>query len=112
VLYSLHAATVSYGGQSPASVGWTCAQVELKGAPNWKACQLLAESVVNTSQATPCRMAPCALGKHQPPAHGRFYGLTGIFVLYNFLDLQHPLHLTNSWKRVINSVGLIGTMHK
>jgi hypothetical protein len=48
---------------------------------------LLAESVVNTSQATPCRMAPCALSKHQPPAHGRFYGLAGIFVLYNFSGL-------------------------
>jgi hypothetical protein len=78
---------VSYGGQSPASIGWTCAQVELKGAPNWKACQLLAESAVNTSQATPCRMAPSALGKHQPPAHGRFYGLARIFVLYNFFGL-------------------------
>lgn len=78
---------LAYGGRSPASVGRTQAQVELKGAPNWKACQLLAESVVNTTQVTMCRMPPCALGKHQPPAHGRFYGLAGIFVLYNFFGL-------------------------
>jgi apyrase len=32
-------------------------------------------------------MAPCALSKHQPPAHGRFYGLAGIVVLYNFFGL-------------------------
>lgn len=68
------------------------ADIVLVGEPDWEACKVLADAVVNVSswtQAVDCVEPPCALGRHQPPPHGQFYALSGFFVVYKFFGL-HP----------------------
>jgi hypothetical protein len=77
---------ISTGTETGASGG--AAQVVLTGAPNWVACKALADEVVASSENGTCKMAPCALGKHQPLPEGKFYGLAGFFVVYKFFGLS------------------------
>jgi hypothetical protein len=67
-------------------------QLRLLGAPNWEACQSLAEDIINSSSA-PCSVKPCALGKHQPYPNGQFYGLAGFYVVYKFFGLSQDAPL-------------------
>lgn len=68
-------------------------QLELVGAPDWEACQTLAEGVINASSSTPCESPPCALGKHQPYPQGQFFGLAGFYVVYTFFRLSQDAPL-------------------
>ncbi|KAG0616143.1 hypothetical protein M758_5G093100 [Ceratodon purpureus] len=80
------------GRRSPSTDVATGAQLQLLGAPNWEACQTLAEDIINSSSA-PCSVPPCALGKHQPYPNGQFYGLAGFYVVYKFFGLSQDAPL-------------------
>lgn len=79
--------------QAPGAEPARGAQVDLLGAPDWKACQALAEQVINSTEIGGCNVPPCALGKHQPLPQGQFYGLAGFFIVYKFFGLSHDAPL-------------------
>lgn len=81
------------GRKAPSTGEATVAQIELVGAPNWDACQALAEDIINSSSAQGCTLPPCALGKHQPYPQGTFYGLAGFYVVYKFFGLSQSAPL-------------------
>lgn len=68
-------------------------QIELLGAPDWDACQALAEGIINASSSLCHEDPPCALGKHQPYPQGQFYGLAGFYVVYKFFGLSQDAPL-------------------
>lgn len=77
---------------APSTEVATGAQIELLGAPDWEACQTLADGIINSS-SSPCGEPPCALGKHQPYPQGQFYGLAGFYVVYKFFGLSQDAPL-------------------
>jgi apyrase len=73
------------------------AEVTLIGKPDWESCRVLASSIISNgsrfSSLVPEPMGcdsehPCALGRHQPVPEGKFYALSGFFVVYKFFGLQ------------------------
>lgn len=89
---------LAFGSRSD-SMSDKVAQVELIGAAKWDACQTLVEKVINTSRGGVCAAPPCALGKHQPPPRGKFYGLAGFFVVYKFFGLKSAAPLNKLLKK-------------
>eukprot|EP01018_Ginkgo_biloba_P021381 Gb_19471 [translate_table: standard] len=87
-----HGRSLQNGGSSVGKERYSV-EIELIGDPNWAECQALAKSVVNASEwplstvNTNCKQYPCAWNKHQPQSHGKFYALSGFFVVYKFFDL-------------------------
>ncbi|EPS73668.1 nucleoside phosphatase family protein, partial [Genlisea aurea] len=70
------------------------ASVRLVGSPNWDKCVELAELAVNMSEwsdrggpAVDCKSHPCALDGHLPRPAGRFYVMSGFYVVYRFFNL-------------------------
>ncbi|KAG8639780.1 probable apyrase 7 [Manihot esculenta] len=67
--------------------------VQLIGAPNWEECSALAKVAINLSEwsnqtaAVDCDLQPCALPDIFPRPYGRFYGMSGFFVVYRFFNL-------------------------
>ncbi|KDP37807.1 hypothetical protein JCGZ_06709 [Jatropha curcas] len=67
--------------------------VQLIGAPNWEECSALAKVAINLSEwsnqstALDCDLQPCALPDVFPRPHGRFYAMSGFFVVYRFFNL-------------------------
>lgn len=67
-------------------------QVDLVGDPNWRKCADIAAQVLNFARfadpPTACNKSSCALGRHQPEPRGKFYALSGFFVVYKFFGLS------------------------
>ncbi|KAL5982594.1 hypothetical protein ACLOJK_016668 [Asimina triloba] len=67
--------------------------IELLGAPQWKECRKLAKIVVNLSEWSPsnpaidCQLQPCALSDDFTRPHGKFYAMSGFFVVFRFFNL-------------------------
>ncbi|KAF2317417.1 hypothetical protein GH714_022044 [Hevea brasiliensis] len=67
--------------------------VQLIGAPNWEECRALAKVAINLSEwsnqsaAIDCDVQPCALPDIFPRPYGRYYGMSGFFVVYRFFNL-------------------------
>lgn len=67
--------------------------VRLVGAPDWRKCSTLAKVAVNVSEwsntntGIDCDLQPCALGDNLPYPYGKFYAMSGFFVVYRFFNL-------------------------
>ncbi|XP_047978530.1 probable apyrase 7 isoform X4 [Salvia hispanica] len=67
--------------------------VQLVGVPNWAKCSLLAKAAVNRSEwsnssiGIDCGLHPCALAENIPRRRGRFYAMSGFYVVYRFFNL-------------------------
>lgn len=67
--------------------------VHLIGAPNRGQCSALAKAAVNISEWTnssrgiDCGLHPCALTENQPRPRGKFYAMSGFYVVYRFFNL-------------------------
>ncbi|KAK4797188.1 hypothetical protein SAY86_029514 [Trapa natans] len=67
--------------------------LKLVGAPNWKECSTLAKVAVNLSEWSnqnpgfDCDLQPCSLEEDLPRPHGKFYAMSGFFVVYRFFNL-------------------------
>ncbi|GAB2229447.1 hypothetical protein Droror1_Dr00023590 [Drosera rotundifolia] len=68
-------------------------RVWLVGASNWAECSSLAKVAVNLSEwldlslGIDCDVQPCALSEGLPHPHGKFYAMSGFFVVYRFFNL-------------------------
>ena len=75
--------------------------VTLVGQPKWEECRALAKKTVNLSEGsslTPvmdCGTQPCALPNGFPRPHGKFYAMSGFFVVYKFFSLTPDSSLKN-----------------
>ncbi|KAK4745749.1 hypothetical protein SAY87_012061 [Trapa incisa] len=67
--------------------------LRLVGAPNWEECSTLAKVAVNLSEWSnqnpgfDCDLQPCALQEDIPRPYGKFYAMSGFFVVYRFFNL-------------------------
>ncbi|OWM72263.1 probable apyrase 7 [Punica granatum] len=67
--------------------------LRLIGAPNWVECDALAKVAVNLSEWSnlspgfDCDLQPCALREDLPRPYGKFYAMSGFFVVYRFFNL-------------------------
>ncbi|XP_031109079.1 probable apyrase 7 [Ipomoea triloba] len=67
--------------------------IQLIGAPKWDECNALARAAVNLSEwsdqnpALDCEVQPCALKKTDPYPSGKFYAISGFYVVYQFFNL-------------------------
>ena len=67
--------------------------IRLVGAPKWDECSALAKIAVNLSEwsnlspGLDCEVQPCALADNLPRPYGRFYAMSGFFVVYKFFNL-------------------------
>ncbi|KAG8651650.1 probable apyrase 7 [Manihot esculenta] len=95
-----HCASDQQNSLSPVVVGRNSGKgvksgvpIQLIGAPNWEECRALAKVAVNLSEwsnqnaAIDCDVQPCALPDIFPRPYGRFYGMSGFFVVYRFFNL-------------------------
>jgi len=79
--------------------------VELVGAPQWNECSALAKVTVNLSEwssASPgldCNLHPCALASNFPQPHGKFFAMSGFFVVFKFFNLSADATLVDVLKR-------------
>ncbi|KAJ4963288.1 hypothetical protein NE237_023227 [Protea cynaroides] len=68
--------------------------VRLVGAPQWEECSALAKVAVNLSEwsdsnpGIDCELQPCALSDSLPRPHGKFYAMSGFFVVFRFFNLS------------------------
>ncbi|KAK9283098.1 hypothetical protein L1049_011328 [Liquidambar formosana] len=81
------------GGKKLGKGGKPGILVQLVGAPNWEECSALAKVAVNLSEwsdlspGIDCELQPCALNDNLPRPFGRFYAMSGFFVVYRFFNL-------------------------
>ncbi|KAL3652260.1 hypothetical protein CASFOL_001941 [Castilleja foliolosa] len=67
--------------------------VKLIGSPKWDECSALAKMAVNLSEwsvgkpGIDCEVNPCALDENLPRPIGRFYAMSGFYVVYRFFNL-------------------------
>jgi len=79
--------------------------VELVGAPQWNECSALAKVTVNLSEwssASPgldCNLHPCALASNFPQPNGKFFAMSGFFVVFKFFNLSADATLVDVLKR-------------
>lgn len=68
--------------------------VQLIGDPKWEECRELAKVAVNLSEwsdispGIDCEVSPCALSANLPRPYGKFYAMSGFFVVYRFFNLS------------------------
>ncbi|XP_042508959.1 probable apyrase 7 [Macadamia integrifolia] len=68
--------------------------VRLIGAPQWEECSMLAKVAVNSSEwsdsnpGIDCELQPCALSDSLPCPHGKFYAMSGFYVVFRFFNLS------------------------
>ncbi|XP_042489977.1 probable apyrase 7 [Macadamia integrifolia] len=68
--------------------------VRLVGVPRWEDCSALAKVAVNLSEWSDsntginCELQPCALSDSLPRPHGKFYAMSGFFVVFRFFNLS------------------------
>ncbi|KAF7829098.1 putative apyrase 7 [Senna tora] len=80
-------------GKKKGNKGESGTPVMLIGAPNWQECSALAKIAVNLSEwsnispGLDCEVQPCALRDNLPRPYGRFYVISGFFVVYRFFNL-------------------------
>ncbi|XP_042468773.1 probable apyrase 7 [Zingiber officinale] len=92
------AATPGFGGR-------TGTVVELLGTPQWEECNALAKLAVNLSAWThlsstvDCELKPCALSDDLPHPHGKFYAMSGFFVVFRFFGLSSEASLEDVLKK-------------
>ncbi|KAI5353566.1 hypothetical protein L3X38_006460 [Prunus dulcis] len=73
--------------------------VMLSGAPNWDECSKLARIAVNWSEwsnrnsGIDCDLQPCALPDGLPHPYGKFFAISGFFVVYRFFNLTSEASL-------------------
>ncbi|OEL29224.1 putative apyrase 7 [Dichanthelium oligosanthes] len=79
--------------------------VELVGAPQWNECSALAKVTVNLSEwssASPgldCNLHPCALASNLTQPHGKFFAMSGFFVVFKFFNLNADATLVDVLQR-------------
>ncbi|XP_009420860.2 probable apyrase 7 isoform X1 [Musa acuminata AAA Group] len=95
--------------------------VELIGAPQWEECRSLARLTVNRSawsnfsSGIDCELKPCALSDGLPQPRGKFYAMSGFYVVFRFFNLSSEASLEDvlimgqkfcgkTWKVAKNSV--------
>ncbi|XP_057483431.1 probable apyrase 7 isoform X1 [Actinidia eriantha] len=82
------------GGKKMGKGGKPRIPIRLIGAPNWEECRELAKVAVNLSEwsdmspGIDCEVQPCALDNNLPRPSGRFYAMSGFFVVYRFFNLS------------------------
>ncbi|CAL9146003.1 probable apyrase 7 [Musa acuminata AAA Group] len=85
--------------------GLTGTTVELLGAPEWDKCSALAKLTVNLSawsnlsSGVDCELKPCALSDGLPHPHGKFYAMSGFYVVFRFFNLSSEASLEDVLKR-------------
>ncbi|RWW03005.1 hypothetical protein GW17_00033876 [Ensete ventricosum] len=85
--------------------GLTGTTVELLGAPEWDKCSALAKLTVNQSawsnlsSGVDCEVKPCALTDGLPHPHGKFYAMSGFYVVFRFFNLSSEASLEDVLKR-------------
>ncbi|RRT82196.1 hypothetical protein B296_00013730 [Ensete ventricosum] len=85
--------------------GLTGTTVELLGAPEWDKCSALAKLTVNhsawsnLSSGVDCEVKPCALTDGLPHPHGKFYAMSGFYVVFRFFNLSSEASLEDVLKR-------------
>ncbi|WOL13361.1 putative apyrase 7 [Canna indica] len=85
--------------------GRTGTIVELLGAPKWEECSALAKLAVNlsawsnVSSGIDCELEPCALGDGLPHPLGKFYAMSGFFVVFRFFNLPSEASLEDVLKK-------------
>ncbi|KAL3524008.1 hypothetical protein ACH5RR_016842 [Cinchona calisaya] len=68
--------------------------LQLVGAPKWEECSALAKIAVNLSEwsdqspGIDCELQPCALASNLPRPYGKFYAMSGFYVVYRFFNLR------------------------
>ncbi|TQE07466.1 hypothetical protein C1H46_006786 [Malus baccata] len=73
--------------------------LRLIGAPNWDECSKLARVAVNLSEwsninpGIDCDLQPCSLPNGVPRPYGRFFAISGFFVVYRFFNLTSEASL-------------------
>ncbi|RZS27274.1 hypothetical protein BHM03_00060718, partial [Ensete ventricosum] len=73
--------------------------VELIGAPQWEECRSLARLTVNRSAGSnfssgiDCELKPCALSDGLPQPRGKFYAMSGFYVVFQFFNLSSEASL-------------------
>ncbi|XP_009385985.2 probable apyrase 7 [Musa acuminata AAA Group] len=79
--------------------------VELLGAPQWEECSALAKLTVdlsawsNFSSGVDCKHKPCALSDGLPHPRGKFYAMSGFYVVFRFFNLSSEASLRDVLKR-------------
>ncbi|CAI9106504.1 OLC1v1005680C1 [Oldenlandia corymbosa var. corymbosa] len=67
--------------------------IQLVGDPKWEECSTLAKVAVNLSEwsdqssGIDCELQPCSLASNLPQPYGKFYAMSGFFVVYRFFNL-------------------------
>ncbi|XP_077235842.1 putative apyrase 7 isoform X2 [Tasmannia lanceolata] len=80
-------------GETSTGKGRSGIAIELLGAPQWEECSALAKITVNLSEwshlspGIDCELQPCALSNNLPQPHGKFYAMSGFFVVFKFFNL-------------------------
>ncbi|CAL9126846.1 unnamed protein product [Musa textilis] len=86
-------------GGKTVSKGRTGTIVELLGAPQWEECSALAKLTVdlsawsNFSSGVDCEHKPCALSDGLPHPRGKFYAMSGFYVVFRFFNLSSEASL-------------------
>lgn len=68
--------------------------LQLVGAPKWEECSALAKIAVNLSEwsdqspGIDCELQPCALASNLSRPYGKFYAMSGFYVVYRFFNLS------------------------
>ncbi|KAL3521254.1 hypothetical protein ACH5RR_019403 [Cinchona calisaya] len=68
--------------------------LQLVGDPKWEECSALAKVTVNLSEwsdqspGADCELQPCALESNLPRPFGKFYAMSGFYVVYRFFNLN------------------------
>ncbi|XVE57301.1 hypothetical protein DITRI_Ditri04bG0080400 [Diplodiscus trichospermus] len=82
------------GGKILDKGGKTGIPLQLVGSPNWEQCSAIAKVAVNLSEwsnsypGIDCDLQPCALSDSLPRPYGKFYAMSGFFVVYRFFNLS------------------------
>lgn len=93
------------GGKILDAGGKSGVAVKLIGAPDWQKCSALAKVAVNSSEwshlspGIDCDLQPCALPDGYPRPYGRFYAVSGFFVVYRFFNLTAEAALDDVLER-------------
>lgn len=93
------------GGKVLGAGGKSGVVVKLIGAPDWQKCSALAKVAVNSSEwshlspGIDCDLQPCALPDSYPRPYGRFYAVSGFFVVYRFFNLTADAALDDVLER-------------
>lgn len=81
------------GGRNLGKGGKPGINIGLIGAPKWDECVALAKVAVNLSEwsdqspGLDCEVQPCSLSDSSPRPYGKFYAMSGFFVVYRFFNL-------------------------